>query len=44
MNAFVTSHFSNYPLTWTFHSRNVEHHVNKIHKWALNLVCNDELP
>ena len=44
MKAFVTSHFSNYLLTWMFDSRNVEHHVNKIGKRALNLVCNDELP
>ena len=38
MKAFITSHFSYCPLTWMFHSRNMEHHIRKIHEMVLKLV------
>ena len=43
MKAYVTLHFSYCPLKWLFHSRNMEHHINKIRKRTLNLVFNDTL-
>ena len=46
MKAFVMSHFSYCLLTWVFHSRNVEHDINKLRKKDLKLSPNlrfDEL-
>ena len=41
IKAFVMSHFSNCPLIWMFHSRNIEHRLNKIHESALKFVYSD---
>ena len=41
IKVFVMSHFSNCPLIWMFHSRNIEHHLNKIHEGALKFVYSD---
>ena len=38
MKAFVTWQFFYCPLVWMFHSRNIEHRLNKIHKRLLQLV------
>ena len=38
MKTFVTSQFSYCPLTWMFHSRNVNNKTNRIHDRALRLV------
>ena len=39
--AFVKSHFSHWFLM--FFSRNIEHHINRIHETALKLIYNDTL-
>ena len=41
MKAFITSQFSYCPLTWMFHSRDMEHRINRIHERALRLVYNN---
>ena len=41
MNAFILSQFSYCPLIWMFHSRKLNHRINKIHERALKFVCND---
>ena len=33
-NAFLTSQFSYWPLTWIFHSREIDSRINKIHEKA----------
>ena len=38
MKSFITSQFSYCPLIWMFHSRTMEHRINRIHERALRLV------
>ena len=38
MKSFITSQFSYCPLIWMFHSRTIEHRINRIHERALRLV------
>ena len=38
MKAFIVSQFSYCPLIWMFHSKTMEHRINKIHEKALRLV------
>ena len=38
VNSFITSQFSYCPLIWMFHSRRMEHRINKIHERALRLI------
>ena len=38
VNSFITSQFSYCPLIWEFHSRRMEHRINKIHERALRLI------
>ena len=38
VNSFITSQFSYCPLIWMFHSRRMEHRINKIHESALRLI------
>jgi len=38
MKSFITSQFSYCPLIWMFHSKTMEHRINKIHERALRLV------
>ena len=37
-NAFIMSQFSYYPLIWMFHSRDMEHRINRIHERTLRLI------
>ena len=39
VNSFITSQFSHCPLIWMFHSRRMEHKINKIHERVLRLIC-----
>ena len=41
MNAFILSQFSYCPLIQMFHSRKLNHRINKIHEHALRIVYND---
>ena len=41
MKAFVSSQFAYCPLIWMFHSRQINHKINKIHHRALRIVYND---
>ena len=41
MKAFVYSQFAYYPLIWMFHSRQINHKINKLHERALRIVYND---
>ena len=41
MNAFIPSQFSYCPLIWMFHSRTLNHRINKIHERALRILYND---
>ena len=41
MNAFILSQFSYCPLIWMFHSRKLNHRINKIYERALRIVKND---
>ena len=43
MKAFITSQFSNYPLIWMFHNRNLNNKINRIHERALRLVYQNNL-
>ena len=43
MNAFFTSQFSYYPLTWIFHSRKPNSKTNRLHERCLRVVYNDRL-
>ena len=38
VNSFITSQFSYCPLIWMFHSRRMEHRINKVHERALRLI------
>ena len=38
VNAFIISQFSYCPLIWMFHSRKMEHSINRIHERALRLI------
>ena len=40
LKAFVPSHFTNFPLIWIFHSRQINHKINKLHERALRIVYN----
>ena len=37
-NTFIMSKFSYCPEIWMFHSRAMEHRINRIHKRALRLI------
>ena len=41
MNTFILSQFSYFLLVWMFHSRKLNHRINKIHERALRIVYND---
>ena len=41
MKAFINSHFGYCPLVWIFHSRKLNHRINRIHERALCLVYHD---
>ena len=41
MKAFVSSQFGYCPLIWMFHSRQINHKINKLHERALRIVYND---
>lgn len=41
MNAFFKCHFSYCPLIWMFHSRTLEHKINRLHERCLRLVFSD---
>ena len=41
MKAFVSLQFAYYPLIWMFHSRQINHKINKLHERALRIVYND---
>ena len=38
MKAFVYSQFAYCPLIWMFHSRQINHKINKLHERALTIV------
>ena len=38
VNSFIPSQFSYCPQIWMFHSRRMEHRINKIHERALHLI------
>ena len=41
LNAFILSQFGYCPLVWMFHSRKLNHRINKLHERALRLVYQD---
>ena len=41
MEAFVSSQFAYCSLIWMFHSRQINHKINKLHEGALRIVYND---
>ena len=41
MKAFASSQFAYCPLIWMFHSRQINHKINELHKMALRIVYND---
>ena len=41
MNAFFNAQFSYCPLTWMFHSRNLNNEINKLHERCLLIVYNN---
>ena len=43
MKAFITSQSSYCPLIWMFHSRNLNHKINRVHEGALRLVYQNNL-
>ena len=43
MNAFFRSQFSDCPLVWMCHNRNLNNKVNRLHKKCLRIVYNDML-
>ena len=43
MKAFITCQFCYCPLTWMFHSRNLNNKINRIHEGALRLVYQNNL-
>ena len=42
MNTFIESQFNYCPLIWMFHSRKMNHRINKLHERALRVVYKDE--
>ena len=43
VNAFIMSQFSYCPLIWMFHSRAMEHRINRIHERTLRLIYPNQL-
>ena len=43
MKAFITSQFKYCLLIWTFHSRNLDNNINRIHDRALRLIYQNNL-
>ena len=43
VNSFITLQFSYCPLIWMFHSRRMEHRINKFHERALRLIYPSDL-
>ena len=43
LSSFVHCHFSYAPLAWMFHSREINHKINRVHERALRILYNDEL-
>ena len=41
-NAFMMSQFSCCPLIWMFHSRAMEHRINRIHERTLRLIYSNQ--
>ena len=41
MKAFISSYFGYCPLVWMFHSKKLNHRINKLHKRALSIVYQD---
>ena len=41
LNSFITSHVSNCPIVWMFHSRKLNERINDIHEEALRIVYKD---
>ena len=41
MKTFILSHFGYCPLVWMFHSRKLNHRINRIHERALRMVYKD---
>ena len=42
LSSFVHCHFSDAPLVWMFHSRELNNKINRVHKRALRILFNDE--
>ena len=42
LKTFIFSHFGYCPLVWMFHSRKLNHRINRIHERALRIVYKDE--
>ena len=42
MKTFILSHFGYCPLVWMFHSRQLNHRINRLHERALRIVYRDE--
>ena len=40
MNSFLNIKFSYFPLTWMFHSRKLNHEINRMHDKCLRVVYN----
>ena len=43
MNAFFTSQFNYWPLTWIFHSRRLNNKINRLHERCLRLIYSDRI-
>ena len=41
MKTFILSHFGYCPLVWMFHSRQLNHRINRLHERALRIVYRD---
>ena len=41
MNAFFSSQFSYFPLTWMFHNRSLNHKINRFNERCLRVIYND---
>ena len=39
MNAFFSTHFTYYPLTWIFHNREPNYKIDRLHERFLRVVC-----
>ena len=42
VNSFIKSQFSYYSLIWMFHSRRMEHRINKINERAVRLIYSSD--